>query len=123
MNLYMLMSVIPTRINYFREKQTKQPIIRVYDKKNDVELDFDKGLFINQDNLLFDLRLLSGIWNEILPDKGQTIEEKHFEIAKFLGGNRNVYDVLTFINLLNKRIDINNSELEWLLEISQKENI
>lgn len=87
--------------------------------KKKKEIDFGNGFFDNSKNLLLDLRLLSNIWNELLPDDGQTIEEKHFEIAEFLGGNRYVYDVLILMKWLSKRADVDICELDWLIEISK----
>lgn len=120
MNLYMLIQVIPMRIDNLnmREQSKKKPIIKIYDKENNREIDFDNGFFDKSSNLLLDLRLFSNIWNDLLPDDGQTIEEKHFEIAEFLGGHIYARDVLILMKWLSKRADVDICELDWLIETS-----
>lgn len=117
MNLNTLFKVIPFRIEYLNSEKYEcaKPCIKVFDEDQNVEIVFS-NMFNNKDKILHDLRTLAFIWNELLPDNNQDkIEDKHIEIAEFIGGKRYKNDVLTMIYWLQKGYDIDNDKLIQLI--------
>lgn len=117
LNLNLLFSFIPFRIEYLNGAEYKgtKPCIKVFDGKQNTEIIFN-NMFCKKEEILHDLRTLSFIWNELLPDNNQNgIEDKHIEIAEFIGGKRYRNDILTMIYWLQKECDIDNYKLIQLI--------
>lgn len=122
MNLNILFSVIPNRIEYLNsEKYTgNKPCIKVFDDKQNIEIVLN-DLFNKQEYILHDLRILAFIWNDLIIDQGQSnILEKQIEIAEFLGGKGNRDDVLTMIYWIHKECDIDNYKIIQLIDTQEE---
>lgn len=101
-----MFQVIPARIEYmsFNDYQNK-PIIKIYDDKQKQEIAFD-NLFNKTKYILSDFRTLAMIWNDLIPDEGMSLESKQIAILEWIGGKRNILDILVIIKWLQAECDI-----------------
>ena len=99
MNLYILIKTIKGR-------NVRPPI-----KIDGNELDLSS---VNQmDYIIF----LADIWDKLVPDENQSLEEKQYQIAMIIAGKRNAYEFTVLMDWLNKRADIETSNLAFELKL------
>lgn len=101
MNLKQLFKIIPNRIVAIREVENfVYPQIRAF-PIYDEPVEFN-DLFRNPNCVITDLLFLSDIWNDLIPDKGMSINQKYCKIADWIAGKRNANDFLIMMELLSK---------------------
>ena len=124
MNLYNLFSLIPSRIEYMNSENWEghKPVIKIYDENQKQEILFE-NLFRDIKFILLDFKTLSVIWDDLVPYDGMSLEAKQVEILEWIGGKRNIYDILVIIKWLQKRCDVDNALLLQQIENEEVEQL
>lgn len=99
-----------------------KPVIKIYDENQKQEILFE-NLFRDIKFILLDFKTLSVIWDDLVPYDGMSLEAKQVEILEWIGGKRNIYDILVIIKWLQKRCDVDNALLLQQIENEEVEQL